>query len=393
MKAKQLAIKLSILLWTLTVLGLPGYSQQKGIAEGRLINRTDPAILPGGATIDIVGMSGGMSILKSTSADSSGKFRIEGLPIKEPLMVRAIYKGANYHAQLSFNAAGSAHANIEVYEPTNSTADILVDGIQMVFQASGAHLISTETISFHNKTNPPRTYVNPEGTLRVSKAAGIVDLPKIRVTAPGASMPLVQPALESPEGNSYYSQYPLRPGITTFEIQQVLPYESRSYVYTKKFSQDVSSLKIGVLPKDMAVSGKGLAQIPMDTAENFSVFASSPVKAGSEVVWTFSGGTIVEQPEASPEEDSIIEARPNAVGRNALIIGPLLLAGFIVVLWLAFNRFPAQSPDSGIREKMLAYAADLDRKYEAHTLGRQEYLSLREKARRRLRSIFIMNRG
>ncbi len=339
MKAKRLAIFLILI--SMMVLPVSGYSQQKGVVEGRLANRTDSAIIARGVPLEIVGLSGGMSILQSATTDSSGKFRIEGLPVGEPLMIRTNYKGANYHAQLHFNDAGKASVELEVYEPTSSMAGIHVDGIQIAFEAIGSRLISVETISFNNKTNPPKTYVNSEGSLRVSKAAGIVEMPKIRVTAPGSSMPLVQSALESPDGQSYYSQYPLRPGITTFEVQQVLPYQNRSYTFTKKFFQDANSLSIGVVPKDMVLSGQGFTKIQSDSGKNFAVYMVPPVKAGSEVTWNFSGGTVAEEPppQQQPEAQgaSNVTAMPDAVSRNALIIGPLLLAGFILVLWYAFN--------------------------------------------------------
>jgi hypothetical protein len=324
---------------SIVVLSIASYPQQKGVVEGRLVNRTDPALVARDVPLEIVGLMGGMSIIKSANTDPSGKFRIEGLPESEPLMIRANYKGANYHVQLHFNQTGKASVDLEIYEPTSSMAGISVDGIQMAFEAVEGRLISVETISFNNKMNPPRTYVNPEGSLRVSKAAGIVEMPKIRVTAPGSSMPLVQSALESPDGQSYYSQYPLRPGITTFEAQQVLPYQDRRYTFTKKFFQDVNSISIGVVPKDMTLSGQGLSKMQTDSDKNFSVYMSPPVKAGSEVTWNFSGGTIVEAPQqpSDAQGESNITAMPNAVGRNALIIGPLLLAGFIVVLWYAFN--------------------------------------------------------
>ena len=91
---------------------------------------------------------------------------------------------------------------------------------RMAFQIVGDQLQSLETITFNNKTKPPRTLMNPEGNFRFSKAPGIMDLPHVRVTAPGSSMPLVQAPLESADGQSYYSLYPLKPGITTFEVQQ-----------------------------------------------------------------------------------------------------------------------------------------------------------------------------
>jgi hypothetical protein len=402
MKTMRIFSHSSIFLVMIAVLSLPSHSQEKGVVEGRVINRTDPAIIIRGALLDVVGLSSGMSILKSTTTDASGKFRVEGLPSNGPLMIRANYKGANYHAQVSFDEAGSARVEIEVCEPTNSMAGIQVEGIQMTFQAVGGQLVSVESISFNNKTNPPKTYVNPEGSLRVSKAAGIVELPKIRVTAPGSSMPVVQPALESPDGSIYYSQYPLRPGITTFEVQQILPYANRSYTFAKKFFQDANSLHIGVIPKDMVLSGPGLTKIQSNSDKNFSVYKSPSIKAGSEVVWNLSGGSVVEEPVVPQEEEEAnILKMPNAIGRNALLIGSLLLAGFVVVLWYALNHTPGAHDAAGarmrqligLREKMLRHVADLDRRYETHHLNRQDYMRRREEGKRQLRRIFLAQKN
>jgi hypothetical protein len=376
------------------------YAQQKGVVEGRLIDRTNPSIIPGGVELEVIELSAGMSIIRVDKTDSLGRFRIEGLPEDRRLMIRADYKGANYHSQITFDDAGKAAVEIDVYEPTTSMKGIQVQGIQMVFQAEGDQLKSLETITFNNKTLPPRTFTSPEGNFRISKAPGIIEPPEIRVTAPGSSMPLVQSALESADGQSYYSLYPLRPGITTFEVQQLLPYASRSYTYVKKFYQDAGPIDIGVIPQDMVLSGKGLSKIQTDTQRNFAVYLSEPIKAGSEVVWTFTGGTPVSAPVSSESPgDSTITTVPNAVERNSLIIGPLLLMGFILVLWYAFNCFmSASQTGKGIRlrqlrekrEQLLNSVAGLDYRYETHSIGRLEFLKQREEGKRQLRRISLL---
>ena len=77
-KMKRIAILLS-LFW-LAVPGLPRYSQQKGIVEGRLVNGTDPSIIARSVELDVVELGAGMSIIKTATTDSSGKFRVDGLP-------------------------------------------------------------------------------------------------------------------------------------------------------------------------------------------------------------------------------------------------------------------------------------------------------------------------
>jgi hypothetical protein len=213
-------------------------------------------------------------------------------------------------------------------------------------------------------------------------------------------MPLVQAPLESADGQSYYSLYPLKPGTTTFEVQQVLPYSNRTYTFANRFYQDIASMDIGVSPKDMALSGQGLSKVSTDSQQNFSVYMSGPIKAGSEIAWTFSGGTPTSAPESSETaENSRIEAMPDAIIRNALIIGPLLLMCFILALWYAFHRMqkgsqktvsPRSKELRNRREQLLNSIADLDHRYEIHTLDRQEFLRQREEHKRRLRRISLL---
>jgi len=384
------------LLW-LTILPA-AYSQQKGIVEGRLVDKTNPSIIARGVELEVIELGGGMDIIKTAATDSSGKFRIEGLPQGQRMVIRANYKGANYHGQVNFDATGKANVEIEVFEPTTSMKDIQVEGVRMAFQATGDQLKSVETVTFNNKTKPPKTYANPEGSFRISKAPGILEPPQIRVTAPGSSLPLVQSALESPDGQSYYSLYPIRPGVTTFEVQQLLPYASRSYTYTKKFYQGSGSVDIGVIPQDMVLSGEGLSKIQTDSQKNFSIYMSAPIKAGSDVVWTFSGGTPVAEESSQSTTEATVTAMPNSVGRNALLIGPLMLMGFILVLWYAFNHQNGSSKAADMqsrqlkerREQLLNTIADLDHRYEIQSVDRQEFLKEREESKRQLRRISLL---
>jgi hypothetical protein len=315
------------------------YPQAKGVVEGRLINGTNPSISARGIELDVMGLGSGMNVIRTATADSSGHFRIEGLPENQELLIRANYKGANYHSPIKIPLAGKASVEIEVFEPADSMKDISVEGMQIVFQMVGDQLKAVESVQFNNKTKPPRTFIGPEGSFRISKPPGILEPPLMRVTAPGSKMPLVQSALESADGKSYYSLYPLRPGITTFEAQELLPYTNRNYKYVTRFYQNISELKVGVIPRDIDVSGNGLSKIDGDSQKNFTVYASSPIKAGTELVWTFSGGTPDSEPQPSETEgEPSIQTVPNDIERNALIIGPLLLLGFVLALWYAFNH-------------------------------------------------------
>jgi hypothetical protein len=389
----------AVLSLCVTLVWPPGSAAQgpKGVVEGTLVNKTDSSIIPAGVEVSVISLSGGMSVIKSAKAGAAGRFRIEGLPTDSRLMVQANYKSVNYHQFANFDASGRARLEIAVYEATGTMNGVRLRDVRIAFQFDGNHLRCLESYSLENQTNPPRTVASADGTFRFSKAPGILEVPKMSVLAPGATFPLSEPPLESADGQSYYGLYPLRPGVTTIDVDQVLPYENRTYAYQKKFYQDIGRLDIGVIPQDMVVSGEGLSKIQTDGQRNFSIYSGGPIKADTLVVWTLSGGTPAA---AAPAEASSAEPRitpmPTSVGQNALIIGPLLLMGFILVLWFSSNLIPdqaAKGPDSRTkalkerREQLINYLAILDHRFENHDLDPQEHSRLRELGKGQLRRI------
>jgi hypothetical protein len=279
-------------------------------------------------------------------------------------------------------------------------AGIREEGMRMAFQLAGDRLRSLESVSFDNQTKPRRTFMSPDGNYRFSKLPGILEPPQIDVSGPGAVMPLTQSPLESPDGQSYYSLYPLRPGITTFEVQESLPYTERKYVYRRKFYEDLDAFQVGVTPQDIELSGEGLRKIQVDSQKNFAVYVAGPIKAGTEVVWTFSGGSSKAEPQMTESSgETTVKPVATSVGRNALVIGPLLLMGFISVLWYAFNHMQEATPEkqnlrmrelNSRRDQLLTHLASLDSRYESKFLDRREYLREREQGKRELRRISLL---
>jgi len=386
--------------FALLLLSVPWLNaQDKGIVEGRLVNGTNPAVIAKGVDLDIVGLGGGMQILKSVTTDQAGKFRVEGLPTSMPVLVRANYKSVNYNGRVNFDAAGKALVEITIYETTTSMAEIHTQDVRLGIQLNGDQLGVLETWSFNNQTNPPRSYMNMEGDFRFSKPTGILEPPKLSATGPGSPMALRESALESADGQTYYNLFGMRPGVTTFEVDETLPYKDKSYTFRKKFYYDVAGYQIAVIPHDMTVTGEGVTKVQSDAGRNFSLYAGGPVKAGAEVVWTISGGTPLPEPAAAASGESKVKPMPTEIGRSSLIIGPLLLIGFIVVLWLAVNSMPqagAGGQDSRTRElkmrrdQLLNFLANLDHQAEIQAIDQRDYRTRRELGRRQLRRIALL---
>jgi hypothetical protein len=380
------------------------YAQGPGVADGRIMNATNPANPPARVPIDVMSLAAGMSVMKSTVSDGAGKFHIDGLPTNTPLLLRATFGAVNYYGQVNFDAAGKARVEIQAYEATTSTRGIRVESAQIAFKLTASGLSALESYTFINETKPPRSFMRDDGNFRFSKAAGIADPPHLDVSGPGATMPVNQSPLESPDGQSYYSLYPLRPGKTTFEVSQLLPYQNGTYTYRKKLYHDMPALSLGVIPKDMKLSGEGLTQTQTGAAQEFAFYSSGPIQAGTEVAWIFTGGTPVAEAQAPPAAqepmaEGGVRPMPTLVGQNATLIGPLLLVGLVLILWYAHNRVMASAGDSQEmrirelrerREQLLNYVVALDLKYESQALKQREYLRLREQTKRHLRRIAML---
>jgi len=378
------------------------YPQNQGIVEGRIINGTDPTKTLAGLSVDAVQPASGMTALKSAKTDSSGTFQFDGLPTMGPLLIRADYRDISYFSPVSFDERGKAQIEMRVYETTDSTSGIGLENLQIAFKLTSDGLRSIESYEIDNQTKPPRTFMRADANFRFSKTPGITEPPSLSVTSPGSSMPVTQAPLESADGKSYYSQYPLKPGTTTIEVGQQFPWQNGSFTFRKKFFQDVSSINIGVIPQDMTLSGQGLAKVQTDAAQNFTVYSIGPIKAETEVVWTLSGGTPVAEAAAPPPSEGPqvqVMPMPTLIGQNALIIGPLLLLGLVLVLWYASRRVIVQTAGAKEaraqelrerREQLLNYIAALDAQYEKQALDRRRYVRLREQGKRHLRRIGML---
>jgi hypothetical protein len=134
-----------------------------GTVHGTVNNATTGK--PGaGVEVVLIQLQGGMTPVANTKSDASGQFTFDNPGIgAQPMLVRAIYKGVNFHQPLP---PGKSSMSVDVFEPTSDARTISVPSRVIIFQPNGTSLIVGEEYGVRNDSTPPQAYFRTDGKFR-----------------------------------------------------------------------------------------------------------------------------------------------------------------------------------------------------------------------------------
>ncbi len=241
-----------------------------------------------GDEIVLLKLGGGMDESGRTKADSKGNFTFKLDDTQSPHLVRAIHQGVTYHRMAP---PGTTSVEVEVYDAGKS-----IDGIEVVadimrMQVEQGQLKVTHEFAVQNSSKPPRTQMNdrslefylPEGARIVEGSA---------MTEHGN--PLKSAPVKEDEKNRYTFIFPLRPGITQFQVLYELPYSGSAEIDPRPLYPLQHFLAI--VPKSMQFSAAPGANFkPMDDPNqpDANVQLASATAPGQTLAFKISGeGTL-----------------------------------------------------------------------------------------------------
>ncbi|GAC1626473.1 MAG: hypothetical protein NVS9B13_22790 [Candidatus Acidiferrum sp.] len=242
---------------------------QGGSVHGTVLNKTTgkPAA---GVEVILIQLQGGMQPVANSKSDAKGNFTFEHPAIgAQPMLVRAVYHGVNFHAPL--RPGGQSNAEVDIYELSKDPRTISVSGHVIIFQPSGSSLLVGEEYSIQNNSAPPQAYYRTEGDFDFS-IPDKAQLQQVAATGP-AGMPVVQTQIE--RGNDRYGiAYAFRPGETNIRLSYELPYTGNAA------SLNIPTLYSGarllvVAPPGVQVSGDGLQ--PAGQEQGMNIFTHEPL--------------------------------------------------------------------------------------------------------------------
>ena len=233
----------------------------------------------------------GMEESGHTKTNAEGQFSFKLDDPQAAHLVRAIHQNVTYHRLVP---RGTTSVAIDVYDAAQKVEEIEVVADIMRVQAAQGQIVVTREFGVRNGSNPPRTQMNEHNLVfNVPDSAHIVDASAASITENGN--PLKSPPVPEGGKNRYSFLFPLRPGLTRFEVTYQLPYSGKADLDPKS----IYPLEhfVVVLPK--TIQFKAVANSTPFKVVNFpnqpdaNVQVASNISQGQDLAFNISGeGTL-----------------------------------------------------------------------------------------------------
>ena len=243
-----------------------------------------------GDDVILLKLAQGMEEAGRTKADAKGQFSFKLDDAQSPHLIRAIHQDVTYHRMAP---PGTTSVEVEVYDGAKKIEGIEVVADIMRVQVEQGSLEIMRAFAVDNKSKPPRTQMNERNLeFYVPQGAKIID--GSAMTAGG--QPLASaPVPESEKKDRYSFIFPLRPGITQFQVAFQLPYSGSANLDPKS----IYPLEhfVAILPKTMQFNAGAAAGFkPMDDSNqpDSIVQVASSTKVGQNLAFKVSGEGVLE---------------------------------------------------------------------------------------------------
>ena len=249
-------------LWVIGVLCASACgSTQAATLQGKVTNATTgkPAA---SVEVILIELQGGMQPVANTKSDSQGQFTFDNPAIgAQPMLVRAVYKGVNFHQPLP---PGKNSVEVNVYDLSGDAKTVTVPSHLIIFQPNGASLTVAEQLLVRNETKPPVAFFRADGNFQFS----LPEKAQLRqiATAGPAGMPVTQNPIEK-GGNKYAFAYAFRPGDSEVRLAYELPYAGDTATIKLTPSHGEQRM-ILVVPPSVTLSGDQLTSAGQEQGMN-----------------------------------------------------------------------------------------------------------------------------
>ncbi len=251
-----------------------------GVLHGTVKNGTTGKIVEGVEVI-LLQLQGGMQPVANSKTDAQGQFTFDNPSVgAQPMLVRAVYKGINFHTPLP---PGRSDIEVAVFEPSKDPKTISVNSRIVFFQPEGSKLTVGEEYSIQNNSQPPQAFFRSDGNFEFAIPEN-AQLQQVAAAGP-AGMPVVQAPIDKTKGR-YAISYAFRPGQNTVRYSYEIPYPGEAATVKVPTVYPTARLLV-VAPPSLQISGEGLQSSGQE--QGMSVYSRENVTPATVIAVNVSG--------------------------------------------------------------------------------------------------------
>ncbi len=327
-----------------------------GKISGQVVNGTTGSPVAN-QKLQLLMPRGGMQQVATAVTDANGRFAVASsdLATDSFYLLQAAYQDVNYHAPVKFDDRGQAQVDITVYDATRTAPPVRIQSARIILRADGDKVHVQEMFALRNSADPPRTYVNSDGTFLFHLAKTIGD--PTGAVAGLMNMPLPQPVNAGKGPGDFYIQYPLKPGLTVMMVTYEGDYASNKLDLADAVAYPIDSAELLVSPSNLSVDSTLFKAAGPDAETASQKYTAENVPPNAELAASVSGEAAAATAPAS-QADSEVKILPNSMTRMG---GPLLACFLLVLLWGLGVRVAKEWP----KWKALQSASQLQKALEA----------------------------
>ncbi|HMD87047.1 MAG TPA: carboxypeptidase-like regulatory domain-containing protein [Terriglobia bacterium] len=369
-----------------------------GKISGQVLNGTTGNPVAG-QKLQLLMPRGGMQQVSTAVTDANGQFVVASsdLATDSFYLLQATYQDVNYHAPVKFDDRGQARADITVYDSTRTAPPLRIESARIILHAEGDKVHVQEMFAIRNPADPPRSYVNAEGTFlfHLSKTTG----EPTAAVAGLMNMPLPEPVNPGKGPGDFYIQYPLKPGLTVMMVAYDSDYASNKLGLTDSVAYPIDSVEMLVSPSNLSVDSPLFKAAGADAETGSQKYLAESVPPNAQLAASVSGEAAASETAAggalASQTDSQVKVLPNSMSRMG---GPLLACFLLVLLWglgvrvaKEWPKWKAQQSASQLQkaleaevENLFNSIADLDELFAAGKIAEKPYWKERLELKARL---------
>ncbi len=240
-----------------------------------------------GDDVVLLKLGQGMEEAGRTKTDAKGHFSFKLDDAQAPHLIRAIHQEVTYHRMAP---PGTTSVEMEVYDAAKKIDGISVVADIMRVQAQQGQMVVVREFGVQNSSKPPRTQMN-ERNLEFNVPSGAQIIPDSATATTEGGNPLKSAPVPEGEKDRYSFIFPLRPGLTRFEVAYQMPYSGSANIDPKS----IYSLEhfVVMTPKSMeftaASASAGFKLINYPQEPDAAVQVASNTAPGENLAFKVSG--------------------------------------------------------------------------------------------------------